>query len=169
MNSYGCTVSNSILRSANSRGMEITPLKLNCLVYLVYSYYTCAYPNLSNGRFGYGKLFDESFTKTALGPVVPTNDFFFSSFGADPISCYAMDAKGTVICNDDENFNRSLSRVFDAYGDKDDISLLGVIEAGRRYSRLENGDTITDNDIAIDESNRKMARVGLYDYSKLLL
>ena len=168
MNSYGCTVSNSILRCANSRGIKITPLKLNCLVYLVYSYYTCAYPNHCNG-FGYGKLFDESFTKTALGPVVPTNDFFFSSFGADPISCYAMDAKGTVVCNDDENFNDSLSRVFETYGDEDDISLLGVIEAGRRYSRLENGDTITDNDIAIDESNRKSARVGLYSYSKRLL
>ena len=100
MNSYGCTVSNSILRCANSRGIKITPLKLNCLVYLVYSYYTCAYPNHSN-VFRFGKLFDESFIKTALGPVAPTNDFFFSSFGADPISCYAMNAEGTVIFNGD--------------------------------------------------------------------
>lgn len=168
MNSYGCTVSNSILRCANSRGIKITPLKLNCLVYLVYSYYTCAYPNHSN-VFRFGKLFDESFIKTALGPVAPTNDFFFSSFGADPISCYAVNAEGTVIFNDDEKFNASLSRVFEAYGDEDDISLLGVIEAGKRYSRLENGDTITVNDIAADEWLRKSARVGLYSYSKRLL
>ena len=58
----GWNVANSILKKSFEEENYITPLKLNCLVYLLYSEYLYL-----NGDI----LCNELFVKTEFGPVLP--------------------------------------------------------------------------------------------------
>lgn len=78
-------VCNTILRRGFNEHIDITPMKLQKLVYL-----TCSeYAKLTDRA-----LIDEDFAVWQYGPVLPSVYHEFKSYGAAPIRQYAKDAEG---------------------------------------------------------------------------
>ena len=85
---YGCHIANSILKKSSKDKIHITPLKLNCLLYLLYSEYLYL-----TGE----SLFNETFIKTTKGPIVPSVYYNLISYEKTLINNYIKDAKCKVI------------------------------------------------------------------------
>lgn len=142
----GWHVANSILKKSFNEEHYITPLKLNFLLYLLCSEYL--YLN------GTG-LFNETFEKTKLGPVVPSVYYKFNSFGNKCITSYAQDASGKTEIVNSEIFADCLSRVWEKFKNLDDYITLLYIESGSSYSEKNLGEILTETDILLDEISRK--------------
>lgn len=84
----GWNVANSILKKSFEEENYITPLKLNCMVYLLYSEYLYL-----TGE----KLFNEFFEKTKYGPVVPSIYSKFETLKNNVITRYAKDANDRIM------------------------------------------------------------------------
>lgn len=142
----GWHVANSILEKSFEEENYITALKLNYLVYLLYSEYLYL-----NGE----GLFNELFEKTELGPVVPSVYSKFNLFSNQVITKYAKDSTGRTRGITGNTFNESLSRVWEKFKNMDNDIILSYIESGYYYSRREEGETLTQADMLIDEISRK--------------
>lgn len=142
----GWHAANSILEKSFEEENYITPLKLNCLVYLLCSEYL--YLN-GNG------LFNEVCEKTELGPVVPSVYYKFNSFRNKVITKYAQDASGRTRGISSDAFDECLSRVWEKFKNIDDDTTLAYIENGSGYSRRELGEILTEADMLMDEISRK--------------
>ena len=142
----GWYVANSILKKSFEEKNYITPLKLNCLIYLLYSGYLYLNEN---------RLFNEVCEKTKLGPIVPSIYYKFNIFGNKVITKYAKDAKGRIMGISSDTFDECLSRVWEKFKNMDDGTILSYIESGCRYSKREIGEILTDVDMLIDEISRK--------------
>jgi len=94
MNVAPTTVCNNILQRALEEHIDVTPMKLQKLLYFV----SCEYIKKTNTP-----LFREEFEVWKYGPVLPSVYSVFSSYGKEPILSYAKDAKGiSYIVDEDE-------------------------------------------------------------------
>lgn len=110
-------VGNNILQRGFSEDIDITPMKLQKLIYLVYKRY---YKKNSKA------LFSEPFEVWKYGPVVRSVYDEFKHFGANSIKKYAMEPNGSVlIVNEEksESFRSALDYVWDKYKYYDGIPL----------------------------------------------
>ena len=143
---YGCHIANSILKKSSEDKIHITPLKLNCLLYLLYSEYLYL-----TGE----SLFNETFIKTTKGPIVPSVYYKFISYENYVINNYIKDAKGKVIYVKDGIFDECLIHIWEKYKNKSDYDILSYIEDGTEYSKKNNEEQLSDIDILNDILTRK--------------
>lgn len=101
-------VANNILKRGYDEKVEITPLKLQKLVYFVYKDYL--------KKTGY-PLFTEPFETWTYGPVIPSIYAEFSSYGKKPIKTFAKDSRGkSFIVTESGAFGNSIDKVWGMYG-----------------------------------------------------
>lgn len=143
---YGWNIANSILIKSFKDKIYITPLKLNCLVYLLYSEYLYL-----TGE----PLLTETFIKTAKGPIVPSIYYKFISYENYVINNYIKDAKGKVTYVKDGIFDECLIRIWGVFKNKSDYDILSYIEDGNEYSKKNNEEQLNDIDILNDILTRK--------------
>lgn len=107
-------VANNIL----TRGFaEITPMKLQKLLYITYKEYLATTGN---------KLFNEPFEAWKYGPVVRCVYDEFKSFGSRPITEFAKDAEGKAFMvseNLDPKLKAILDDVFSRYSNESGVEL----------------------------------------------
>lgn len=143
---YGCHIANSILKKSPEDKIYITPLKLNCLIYLLYSEYLYL-----TGE----SLFNETFIKTKKGPIVPSVYYKFISYENYIINNYIKDAKGKVIYVKDGIFDECLIHIWGVFKNKSEYEMLSYIENGNEYSKKNNEEQLNDIDILKDILFRK--------------
>ena len=141
----GWLIANSILKKSFKDNILITSLKLNFLVYLLYSNYLYTKNE---------KLFTEMFVKTNIGPVLPTIEFKFSSFKEEKIDKYAYDATGSIKYVTSYEFEEILNYIWDAYKYYSEIELYNIIVNEREYYSTRINDCINDESILKDEKSR---------------
>ena len=141
----GWYVANSILKRSFEDKIYITSLKLNCLLYLLYSDYLYRYGN---------KLFNELFVKTSIGPCIPSVCSKFDCFGNDVIDNYAKDAVGRVLVVNGDNFNECLSYVWNTYKYMDDNEILDLVNNFNAVYKKKIDQCLNDVDILDDEIKR---------------
>ena len=138
---YGCHIANSILKKSSKDKIHITPLKLNCLLYLLYSEYLYL-----TGE----SLFNETFIKTTKGPIVPSVYYNLISYEKTLINNYIKDAKCKVIYVKDGIFDECLNYICEKYKNKSVDDILSYIEDGTEYSKKNNEEQLNDIDILND-------------------
>lgn len=100
-------VANNFLVRGKEEDIEITPLKLQKLVYFLYATYLKATNE---------KLFSEQFEVWTKGPVVPSIYTSFSSYGDNPIKTFAKDSQDKVFYVDEIGiYKRCLDTVWGKY------------------------------------------------------
>lgn len=143
-------LANTILMRSFDEGIPITPLKLQKLIFFVYSRYLCKYNE---------PLFSEQFCAWRYGPVLQSIYYEFNAFGANSITRFARDAVGDVyVVNSCEtNIIDIINSVWSDFGRMTAAQLSNLThqkgsawdiakEKGRRY--------ITDEDIQNAERDR---------------
>lgn len=100
-------VANNFLVRGQDNGIEITPLKLQKLVYFLFKEYL--------KRTG-SPLFSEQFETWKYGPVIPSIYAEFNSYGSDPIKSFAVDSqKKCYIVRESGVFKECLDNVWEQY------------------------------------------------------
>jgi len=141
----GWNVANAFLKKSFEERIYVTPLKINCLVYLLYSDYL-----FKSGE----TLFSEPFIKTEKGPVLSTVEAKFGSFKNNIISKYAKDAKGHICGVNGELFDEELLFIWNKYKNMSDIEILKFINRSEVFHKKEIDDIISDEEILEDEIKR---------------
>lgn len=101
-------VANNLLLRGQSEKVDITPLKLQKLIYFLYKDYL-----KKTGE----PLFSEQFETWTFGPVVPSIYAEFSSYGKKPIRTFARDSRGkSFMVTESGTFGMSLDKVWGIYG-----------------------------------------------------
>ena len=100
-------VANSILKRAKEKNIRVTPVKLYNLIYLVYSDY------LYHTQI---KLFNEPFSTSYMGPILPNVYFKFNCYGNEEIETFASDAKGNVYTVHNSMLDSIINLNLDLYG-----------------------------------------------------
>lgn len=101
-------VANSLLRRAFRDNIDVTPMKLQKLLFFV----TCLYQR-NTGR----RLLTESFQPWRYGPVCRSVYDEFRGFGGKPITRYAQDAMGHVYAVNEESspaLHRALNLIWES-------------------------------------------------------
>lgn len=142
-------VGNNILQRGFSEDIDITPMKLQKLIYLVYKRYYKKYSKA---------LFSEPFEVWKYGPVVRSVYDEFKHFGANSIKKYATEPNGSVlIVNEEmsESFKNALDYVWDKYKYYDGIPLSEMTHrkntAWWKAAKREDA-YLNDNDIYEEEN-----------------
>ncbi len=100
-------VANNFIKKAQSEDIDVTPLKLQKLVYFLYKSYL-----KKTGR----PLFSERFETWTYGPVVPSIYSEFSSYGNSPIKTYAQDSQGnTYMVEEKGTFSECIDEIWRNY------------------------------------------------------
>lgn len=107
-------VANAIIQKARANGENVTPLKLQKLLYYVCGYYAAAYSN---------PVVDHTFEAWDYGPVVPSIYREFKHYGNQPITGLATDIDfesgiriPTPPPDGDKGFDAVLDFVWKSYG-----------------------------------------------------
>ena len=100
-------LANSILEAAKAKNIKINCVKLNNLIYLVYTDY------LYHTQTA---LFDEQFSLTHKGPILPSIYFEFNCYGDEEIKNYASDAKGNIYTLHNESLDSIINYNLDLHG-----------------------------------------------------
>lgn len=100
-------VANTILKMAKEKNIKINPVKLHNLIYLVYSDYL--YHTQT-------KLFNEQFSPSFKGPILPSVYFKFNCYGDEEIKKFASDAKGQIFIVSNDILNSIINLNLDLYG-----------------------------------------------------
>lgn len=101
-------VANNFLKRGRNENVDITPLKLQKLVYFLYKDYL----KRTNDQ-----LFSERFETWKKGPVVPSIYAEFNSYGRFPIRSFATDSRGKCyIVSEDGVFKECIDKVWRVYG-----------------------------------------------------
>ncbi len=111
------TVGNSILDRAQQEEKDITPMKLQKLIYCLYKEYY-----KSTGR----ALFDERFEAWKYGPVLRSVYDAFKKYGSNAIKDFFISPDGNVyIVNQDSSvkFRIAFDKTWEKYSDYDGIVL----------------------------------------------
>ena len=140
-------VANSILRKFELNNKNITPLRLYCLVYLIYSNYL--YNNVI--------LFDETFIMEDGIPKLPYIWYKFECYKNKPIKSYALNAIEEIVYISDDNndFKLCLDEIFIKYMDYSDKDLLNYIRSeGNLINNYSDGEMLNFSDILDDEIKR---------------
>ena len=97
-------VANNFIRRGKAEDIEITPLKLQKLLYFLFKDYL---------KRTNSPLFTEQFETWTLGPVVPSVYAEFSSYGKNAIETYAKDSRGnSYIVTEEGVFKECLDKVW---------------------------------------------------------
>lgn len=110
-------VANTFLEIAKKEGIDISPMKLQKLIYILYKVY------LQRQQF---KLFDEPFEVWQYGPVLPSVYHAFRRFRSNRIKEYHLNTDGTyntVRFNFNPRFDESFHFVWNKYKQLDGIFL----------------------------------------------
>lgn len=97
-------VGNSILSRAFAENIDITPMKLQKMIYFVYR----GYLQKTNSP-----LFNERFEVWKYGPVVPSVYMTFKNYGSNAIKKYATESDGKTVLVVDEVSSPNFKRVID--------------------------------------------------------
>lgn len=97
-------VGNSILKRAFAENIDITPMKLQKMIYFVYRDYL-----VRTNR----SLFNERFETWKYGPVLPSVYEIFKGYGSNAIKKYAMECDGKTALGVDEDNSPDLKFVLD--------------------------------------------------------
>lgn len=111
------SVGNSILKRAFAEDIDITPMKLQKLIYIVYKEYLKKTDK---------SLFSERFEVWKYGPVIRSIYDAFKYRRANAIKAYALEADGSAyVVNEDSSdvFRQILDYVWDKYKNFDGIVL----------------------------------------------
>ena len=111
-------VGNSILRRAFTEKIDITPMKLQKMIYFVYRDYL---------KKTNQSLFDERFETWKYGPVLPSVYEKFKKYRANAIRDYATEGDGkTVLAVNEKNspiFRQIIDSIWEQYKNYDGIYL----------------------------------------------
>lgn len=141
----GWHIANSILKKSFDDEIYITPLKLNCLVYLLYSKYLYLTGD---------KLFNEVFEKTKLGPIVPSIYSKFGTLKNNIITRYARESTGKIIYAKNNKLDECLLQIWEKYKNVSDDTILLTALSGMYISKINYGELLKDNEILTDEIYR---------------
>ena len=113
-------VANSVLNIAFSKGIPITHLKLQKLIYFVYK------KHLQDTKHA---LFSDFFEVWTYGPVLSSVYHAFKKYGSGNIDDYAYLTRDTkkrvfIVSSDDSAFYSALNWVWAVYGDCDAMTLV---------------------------------------------
>lgn len=100
-------LANSVLKKAREKNMKISPVKLYNLIYLVYSDYLYHTQK---------KLFNENFSSSYKGPILPSVYFKFNCYGDEEITTFASDAKGNIYTVHNDMLDSIINLNLDLYG-----------------------------------------------------
>lgn len=102
-------VANNFIKRGKAEDIEITPLKLQKLIYFLFAEYLKRTGNT---------LFTEKFETWTRGPVVPSVYAEFSSYGKNPIETYASDSQGnSYIVTETGVFKQCIDKIWCQYKD----------------------------------------------------
>lgn len=148
----GCVVANSILLKSFNEEVYIKPLKLNYLIYLLYSNYL-----YKTGE----KLFTEPFVVTSRCPIVSSVHYKFSCFKNNVINKFSKDSMGNVFCAQGEEYNKHLDEVWNKYKYYNEEELFNLInkENGAYYNAKVNKQNIIYDIDILDEMINKEEKV----------
>ena len=142
-------VGNSILERVFTENVDITPMKLQKMIYFVYRDYL-QQTNKS--------LFDERFETWKYGPVLPSVYEKFKKYGANAIRSYAVegDGKTVLVINEDGSpiFKRILDNVWGASKNYDGIYLSSLTHMqGSAWSKAAENKKmyLSDEDIKMED------------------
>jgi len=143
-------VANHVLWRANKDAADISPMKLQKIMYFLHGWYMTM-----TGE----KLIDESFSRWQYGPVIPSVYHELKRFGGLPIDDYVKQydsASGQYIpyfvnTNELPRFNEILEQVWNQYGSLSAIQLSTMThEPGSAWSMTDVNDDIPDHLIRND-------------------
>ena len=110
-------VANTILQRATEENIDISPMKLQKLIYIFYK---------ENLQMNNEKLFNEKFEVWKYGPVLSSVYEYFKCFGSKPITKYYMDTDNTFTTLDlsrSKNVNEAFEKMWNIYKNFDGIFL----------------------------------------------
>lgn len=141
-------LANTVLKKAFEESINITPMKLQKLLYFIYRDYL---QNTNN------PLFKEDFLVWKYGPVLSSVYYEFNSFGANPINRFARDAKGKVFWanNSDKQLTKSINTVWNKYKGLSGIELSQIThKPGSAWYKAyqQRNTTLKDEDIKNDRT-----------------
>nr|DAM47976.1 MAG TPA: hypothetical protein [Caudoviricetes sp.] len=135
------TVANTFILLGFEENIKISPMKLQKLTYFLYKEYL-----QSTGL----PLFSEPFEKWQYGPVLPSLYYEFNSFGANPITRFARNAKGQAEIIDLEfsnNLSNAVKKVWKIYKNYSAIELSALThQKDTAWDKTENI-KLSDEDI----------------------
>lgn len=143
-------VGNSILKRAFKEDIDITPMKLQKIIYFVYARYF----ELTNKS-----LFNERFEPWKYGPVIRSVYDEFKYKGSNAIKKYALDEEGNALIvkeSSSAKFKEALDLVWEKYKDYDGIvlsSLTHKTDTAWRKAIDEGKCYLSDNDILEEAKN----------------
>ncbi|WP_251353280.1 Panacea domain-containing protein [Hominisplanchenecus murintestinalis] len=143
------SVGNTILKRAMSDGIDITPMKLQKLIYIVYKEYY-----KRTGR----SLFPERFEVWRYGPVLRDVYDTYKNYGANVIRNLAKEADGNIyVVNEDSSaiFKDVMDYTWRKYGGYDGIRLSEMTHKQDTawYKAAKAGQAfLTDEDIKNEEA-----------------
>lgn len=146
------TIANTFLAQGNKDGIDISPMKLQKLIYILYKEY------LKKTRRG---LFSDYFEVWKYGPVVPSVYNAFSNYGSKPIKSYYLNedkSYTTIKLNSNKVFDSVFFDVWEKYKFKDGVFLSDLTHrSGTAWSvALSCGrKVLDDSDIFKEESYDK--------------
>lgn len=138
---------NTVLNRARNEGIDMTPMKLQKMIYFLYGEY---YKNTG------AALFAERFEAWQYGPVVSDVYNAFNNYGARPIKQYMVDVKGAykmIALDTDPQLFASLLSVFQKYGSMSGIALSKLTHRkGTAWYKawMNHADFLKDDDIGAD-------------------
>lgn len=137
-------VANTILLKAHEENIDISPMKLQKLIYIFYK------KNLQNNN---EKLFNDKFEVWKYGPVLSSVYEYFKPFRSKPITNYFMDTDNTFTTLDlssNKNVKNAFDDMWKVYKHFDGVylSMLTHLE-GTAWDKAknQNKDFLEDNDI----------------------
>lgn len=147
----GLNVGNSLLSRAFKENVDVTPMKLQKLIYFVYRDYL---------KETNQSLFDESFQTWKYGPVLPSVYATFNKkYGSNAIRTYATECDGKILCVDEgksPTFKKIIDHVWDSCKDYNGIYLSAIThrsESAWRNAAERNSNELFDEDIKEDVVN----------------
>jgi len=126
-------VANSILKFAKEKNIKINPTKLNNLIYLVY---------LDYFYHTQTKLFNENFSPSHKGPILPSVYYKFSIWEDSEIKEFAKDAKGQIFTVNSDILDSIINLNLDLYGNFYDEALTLIANQRKNIKQKNNSEQI---------------------------
>ncbi|MCI5997986.1 MAG: DUF4065 domain-containing protein [Peptoniphilaceae bacterium] len=136
-------VANTFLKCGFNENIDISPMKLQKLIYILYKEYL-----QSTGK----KLFEESFSVWKYGPVLVSVYNEFESYQSKPIKefYFVSDQYMTVDFNSSDDFKAVFDNVWETYKNFDGVSLSALThseDTAWDKARIRNDEYLLDLDI----------------------
>ncbi|MEH2948995.1 type II toxin-antitoxin system antitoxin SocA domain-containing protein [Lachnospiraceae bacterium 56-18] len=142
-------VANNILERGFSDGIDITPMKLQKLTYLVYKKYYQDTDRI---------LFSENFEVWKYGPVIRSIYDEFKDYKGNAIKTYCEEADGSILIVNEKtssSFKKALDTIWGKYKSYDGIPLSAMThrEGSAWYKAAKRNDVyLSDADIKAEEA-----------------